>query len=174
MEIRDIEPLESFDPEVGLLLSALVDSTREWMENLSDITPLALQWQATPSSYSIGALLLHLIDAEDYWFRVIIGGQIRTATEESLLQSEELDQYEGYWPTPPQQPIEWYFQLHKQYRARAFDGLKGIRPGDVIGEPRLRRSATVRWILTHVLQHDSYTGGQIVAIHELYKKMAKL
>jgi uncharacterized damage-inducible protein DinB len=30
---------------------------------------------------------------------------------------------------------------------------------------------TYRWAIAHVIQHDSYTAGQAVLMHEVYKKL---
>ena len=168
MSHYDIEPLKGFDPQIGFLLSGLVDSTREWHEYMEDLPEEAIGWTPVPGSYNIGCLLLHLIDCEDYWFRQVIAGETRTKEETDLLMSDDVDQESHVWPTPPDKPLSWYFDLHKQVRARAFECLKGQAPNRWIEHHR--DVLTVRWIVAHVLEHDSYTGGQAVALSEMWKK----
>lgn len=170
MELLDFQPLEGYHPEVGLLLGALRDSTREWRLHLGEVSEEALRWQGPPPGYSVGMLLLHIIDVEDFWLRVFVGGQPRTEEESALYLSEETDQYEGVWPTPPEKPLSWYFDLHDQVRGRAFEALRGMDPDRTFERPGRGRSYTLRWIVAHVLQHDSYTGGQAVALHEMWKR----
>jgi uncharacterized damage-inducible protein DinB len=166
----DVEPLVGFDPEIGLLLAGLEDSTREWRENLGEPSIEAIIWQPNPGAYSIGGLLLHLIDCEDSWFHCFAAGNEREPDESLLLMSDETNQYDGSWPVPPAEPISWYLELHDRHRARAFESLRGLEATRVY--PRKKYSCTLRWVVAHVLEHDSYTGGQAVALHELWKRRA--
>jgi hypothetical protein len=43
---EDVAPLADCHPEVGLLLSALQDSTREYRENLDSTVDEAVTWQS--------------------------------------------------------------------------------------------------------------------------------
>lgn len=165
----DVAPLSGHDPQIGLLLASLEDSTREWRKNLGEPSVEALQWQIEPGSYSVGALLLHLIDVEDSWLRQFLAGGEEIPEETTLLLSEETKQIEGIWPPAPAYPFRWYIELHDRIRERAFEAIKGI-PADRVYE-RGARSCTTRWVVAHVLEHDSYTGGQAVAMHELWQKM---
>ncbi|MBS1715227.1 MAG: DinB family protein [Armatimonadetes bacterium] len=164
----DVKPLEGFHPETGLLLAALVDSTREWRENLESPPVEALAWQPSPGSHSIGALILHIVDVESYWFENFAGGRERDPEETKLFLSEETQQYGASWPLPPAQPVEWYFDLHDRIRERSFEALRGIEPDKEFA--RRDFTCTLRWVVAHVVQHDSYHGGQAVLLHELWKK----
>jgi len=168
----DVSPLDGHSPEIGLLLSALDDSTREWRENLEEPTVEAITWRAGEDMYSIGILILHLIDAEDYWFRVIAGGLERDPAETALFMSQELDQYGGRWPIAPAQPISWYYEMQDRFRARAIEAIKGLDPAKQFTRPS-GNTFTLRWIVAHVLEHDSYTGGQAVAVHELWRRQQR-
>jgi uncharacterized damage-inducible protein DinB len=166
----DVAPLPGYHPEIGLLLASMQDSTREWRENLEEPSVEAIVWQPAPNAYSIGGLLLHLIDCEDSWFYDFLAGNEREPEEVALLLSRQTIQDEGIWPTPPAQPLSWYYELHDRVRSRAFEALKGIEPSRVYQRRRPEYTATARWVVAHVLEHDSYTGGQAVALYELFKK----
>lgn len=165
----DVAPLPGFHPEIGLLLASLNDSTREWRENLEEPSIEAIVWQPAPGAYSIGGLLLHLIDCEDSWFNSFAAGNERDPAESDLLMSDATNQYGGHWPVPPAEPISWYFDLHDRMRARGYEAIRGIEPERVY--QRRDYSCTLRWVVAHVLEHDSYTGGQAVAIKELWAKL---
>jgi len=165
----DVAPLVNFHPETGLLLAALNDSTREWIGELETPSIDAIVWQPWPNSYSIGALLCHIIDVEAYWFETFAANHERDPEELRVLLSEETKQDDGIWPTPPAEPIEWYFEFHKRVRTRSYEAIRNIDPTKVY-EGR-RASFTLRWIVAHVVEHDSYHGGQAVLIHEMWKKM---
>lgn len=164
----DVEAMEGFHPEIGILLTALVDSTREWREQLGNPGLVPLQWQPVPHSHSIGCLILHMIDCESYWFENVIGGHERDKAESELWLSDQVQQYDGKWPQAPAHGIEWYFAEQDRVRVRAMKSLKGRDPVTVY--QRNGYTCTLRWIVSHVLQHDSYTGGQAVLMHELFQR----
>jgi len=171
MDHYDVRPLEGHHPETGLLLASLVDSTREWRENLESPSVEAVTWQPWPDSHSIGALILHIIDVESYWFETFAAKQERDPEETKLFLSEETQQYGGKWPAPPAEPLSWYFALHDRIRARAFDALRDIAPDTVF--ERKDFTCTLRWVVAHVVEHDSYHGGQAVLLHEMWKKTSQ-
>jgi uncharacterized damage-inducible protein DinB len=166
----DVAPLEGFHPEIGVLLAALQDSTREWKDNLGEVSLEALRWQPEPGAYSIAGLLMHLIDCEAGWFFSYCAGQERPPEEMEMLLSTATKQMEGEWPEPPHHLLEWYFETLERIRARGFEALKGLEPDKVYVEEAWDFSCTLRWVVAHVVQHDSYTGGQAVALHELWKR----
>lgn len=165
----DVAPLPGFEPQIGLLLASLDDSTREWRENLEKPPIDAIMWQIAPNGPSIGALLLHLIDCEVGWIEQFCGGKPADPEQDALLMTKEVDQMHGTWPTPHEQPIEWYFDLHDQIRERCKVALRTMSdPGQVFEGGTNRYS--LRWVLAHVIEHDSYTGGQAVLLHETWKR----
>lgn len=163
----DIAPLPGYDPEIGLLLAGLDDSTREWRENLEVPSVEAIVWQPWPDSYSIGALMLHIIECEMGWFEAFAAGIPEDPAEMELLMSARIDQMNVLWPVPPSQPLQWYFELHDRIRARVREPLKTMTSQE-LSSGRVD-SYTLRWIVAHVLEHDSYHGGQAVLLHEMWK-----
>jgi len=163
----DIAPLQGYHPEIGLLLAGLDDSTREWRENLEEPPIEAIIWQPWKGSYSIGALLLHIIECEAGWFENFAAGLPDNVEEQALLMSAQINQMEGTWPTPPAEPIHWYFDLHERIRARVRLPLKDM-DSERVSSGRIN-SFSLRWIVAHVMEHDSYHGGQAVLLHEMWK-----
>lgn len=170
-KLRDVERIEGFDPEVGLLLGALAGSTRQWRNNLEEPPVDAIIWQPAPNMHSIGALILHMIDSEQYWLECFAGGKRRTPKENKLFLSKETRQYGPHWPVPPAEPIEWYYELQDRIRARSIETIRNIEPDRQFD--RKDATFTFRWVLAHAVEHDAYTGGQAVLLHELWKKMGR-
>ncbi len=168
----DVAPVPGYHPEVGILLASLADSTREWRENLESPTVEAITWQPWQASYSIGAVMLHMIDCEIYWFETFAVGKPEDAEEAKLLMAKQIDQDNVKWPTPPAEPIEWYFELHDRLRARTWETLRELTDPEQIFKGR-KNQFTLRWILAHVLEHDSYHGGQVVLLHEMWKAQSR-
>ena len=163
----DVAPLEGFHPELGLLLASMHDSTREWRENLGDLPPEAMTWQAREGGHSIGALILHMADCESGWFEGFVAEREISEEQDKLLMTHEVKQDTGEWPVPHAESQDWYFQLHDRIRNQAFDALKDQQPDRWI--ERKTFAATVRWVAAHVLEHDAYHGGQAVLLADLWR-----
>lgn len=165
----DVEPLAGFDDQLGLLMATWADSTREWRENLGEPTPDAVVWQMYPQGPSIGALLLHMADCDAYWLETYAANRARPEGEVEALLSNEIDQDNGVWPVPPSQPIEWYLDVLERTRTRAIEAIRGFT-----ATKRFESEweiATLRWVVAHLVEHDSYHGGQAVMLHEAWKRL---
>lgn len=171
MRRYDVAPFEGFHPEIGLLLASPQDSTRTWRDNLGSPPVEAIAWQPAPEFHSIGALILHMIDAEAYWFETFAAGRRRPAGESKLLLTAETRVLSARWPTPPREPIEWYTELHDRIRSRAVSALASLDAGRV--RDGKDWSVSMRWVVAHVVEHDAYHGGQAVLLHELWKRTRK-
>jgi uncharacterized damage-inducible protein DinB len=168
----DVSPHEGVHPELGLLLSTLGDSTREWQENLETPTSEALVWQPYPDGPSVGGCILHLCSAELYWLKAFVNGEELDSNHPAVAYDNELDQYAPYWPTPPAHSADWYFNLLHETRQETIRLV--VAHNDPSREyTRRDSSVTYRWILAHLVEHDSYTGGQAVLLHEMYKSLNK-
>lgn len=169
--LYDIVACEGMLPEVGLLFSALEDSTREWREELGDVSTEALIWQPFPGGHSIGAVLLHIAEVEDFWFNHVCLGEETPEELSRELLSAEIDQYASNWPTPPAEPFEWY--LEKLVRVRARTRAACQRFADLhepLGLEEWPFQVTRPWAMSHVVQHDSYHGGQAVFLKLLWER----
>lgn len=164
----DVEPIPGYEPSVGLLLASLADSTREWRGELGEPPIEAIVWQTGEGMQSIGGQLLHLIDVEVWWFETFSAGLPPNAEEMELLKSKQTVVDDNLWPTPPAHPIGWYYDLHDKLRNRAWEAIRSIEPERVY--QGREHSFTFRWILSHVVQHDAYHGGQAVLLHQLWNK----
>lgn len=167
----DIEPLESTHTEVGLLGAALVDGTREWLEELGEVPDDAVSWQPLPGFHSIGAVMLHIIDVESYWIEQVACGRQVSAEETQELMSDEVDQYRGVWTAPPRKPWSYYLGLHTRIRERTLRLLRELT------EPErfiqfAEHSVSVRWILHHVVTHEAYHAGQAVLLKAMWERTA--
>lgn len=164
----DLSPDPAYHPEIAILLSALDDSTREWTGELEKPTIEAITWQPAEKSHSIGACLLEIAAVEVFWFEKFLAKLPEREADKEVFLAGQWDIDNGVWPTPPAQPIEWYFDVLQSVRERSKKALQGIDPHAVF--ERRGDSFTARWVVAHVVEHDSYHGGQAVLLHELWKK----
>ncbi len=164
-EIYDVASVETLSPQVGLLLSMLDDNTQEWREELDDIdvTEDMLVWQAFEDGHSLGGIILHIADVEAAWIHTGAAGLERSPEELKTLLSEETQQLNVNWPTPPRKPLNWFFEQHDAIREKTRKILHDLNdPEMVVG--RKGYQFTLRWILHHVLTHEAYHGGQAVLL----------
>lgn len=168
---RDAAPLPGFPEPYGLLCAILQDGSNEWRSELSwgGVDDEAVIWQPYQGSPSIGALVFHMIMAEVYWFERFVLDLPWDPEERKLILVDETDVDEGRWPEPPRQPIQWYFDLHDKVRARTLEAVKRWPEAHAAKEGH-GDQITMRWVLGHVIQHESYHGGQAVMLHEMWKR----
>ena len=163
----DVLPVPGAEVQIGLLRTMLDDGTRDWREELGEVSDEAVVWQPFPRAHSIGAIILHIADVEAYWLHQVGAGQARSDEELARLLSKETQQYDLSWPRPPAQPLSWFFAQHDEIRARtrqivaAWDDPAHVRP-------RKDAEFTRRWLLHHVLTHEAYHGGQAVLLSILH------
>jgi uncharacterized damage-inducible protein DinB len=158
------------DGDLGVLIAALQDGTREWREELESPSVEAIVWQPYPNGPSIGAEILHIASCEWYWLGNFVQGEPDPVDDPAIQYDNTLDQYIPHWPTPPAQPIDWYLDILASRRAKSIEMIRQHgRPEAVYA--RQDCEVTYAWIVAHLVQHDSYHGGQAVMLNEMYKKM---
>lgn len=160
---------QAADARVGLLLAVLDNTTNEWRSELGDDVSLdQIVWQPFPGGHSIGALLLHIADVEAFWLHEVGAGRARTEEQKAALLSRETDQYAVRWPAPPREPLAWYFARLDEVRARTRELLPLADSERAM--PYRDAEFTLRWLLSHVISHEAYHGGQAVFLSLLRQK----
>ncbi len=166
----DIAPLAGYPDDYGLLLASLQDGTNEWRGELGHPGVDAITWQPYPGGYSIGGLLLHIGAVEVYWFESFCLGREPDPVEMGRLMVGETDVDNGTWPVPPAEPLSYYYGLLDTIRARTLENVRSFPAGETAKEHH-GGSKTFRWVVSHVVQHEAYHGGQAVLLGELAKRM---
>ena len=168
-ELVDIAPIEGYDAELGLLLASLEDGTREWFAELGDLDEKGLVWRPFEGGPSVGALLLHIAHVEAVWIEAVIGDRALSDDFRRLTLAEETDVDAGKWGEAPSIPLA-------EYRAILDDVRKTTRQilvqekdsARIVASDPGRWDHTVRWIVSHVVQHEAYHGGQAVLVKRMY------
>ena len=169
MKRSDIEPDPALPLDLGILVATWRDGTREWRENLGSPPPEAVTWQIYPNGPSIGGLILHMASCDRYWLQQFVEKVALDQTDPAVAYDSSMDQYIPNWPVPPAEPIAWYFDILDRAREAAFAMI--ARHGDSLSEHGEYKE-TYRWIVAHLVEHDSYHGGQAVLLHETWKQIA--
>jgi uncharacterized damage-inducible protein DinB len=171
MSFYDAKALDGMHSEVGLFAASLIDSTREWRGELGEPTDEAIVWQPFANGYSIGTQLLHLAGVEKWWIHCACGGREFTASDKKRFQWEETDVDACIWPEAPNEPFSWYDAILKEVRAESLAIMAELDdPERIFQRKGSENTLTIRWILGHTLQHDSYHGGQAVLLKTLWER----
>ena len=152
-------------PEVAVYMKMLEQSTSEWRGMLgTDVTPAQLSHQAYPGSHSIGAVLLHMADSEAIWtMEVLEGGAVPDSLKKELL-ADQTDVWNGKWPTVLEEPLEYFYEKQDRVREHTLRVLAGLT--DIEKDVSAwGNTFTIRWILGHMVSHDSQHGGQAILLH---------
>lgn len=168
---KDTVPLPGYPEPYGLLCAILQDATIDWRSEIhEDLGPEITTWRPRPGGQSIGAIILHMIIAEVFWFEQFALDRVISAEDKELLKWNEIDVDEGHWPDVPSQPLSWYFALHDRFRARTLEAVKSWPAADFLKDRAGEDwKYSMRWVLGHVVQHEAYHGGQIVMLYDLWK-----
>ena len=152
-------------PEVATYINMLEQSTGEWRGMLgTDLTPEQLVHQAYAGAHSIGAVLLHMADSEAIWtMEVLAGGSVPESLKKELL-TDETDVWNGKWPVVPSEPLAYYYEKQDRVREHTLRVLAGLT--DIEKDVSAwGNTFTIRWILGHMVSHDSQHGGQAILLH---------
>ena len=149
--------------EINNWLVQLDQASHEWLSELGDdVNQAELIWQAFPDGHSIGAVLTHIAEVEAYWLHHIACGEPYRDVEGDVLNGE-IDQYGIKWPPPPPHPLSFYKALLATTRDKT-KTLIGALENPNHTALRGEREFTLSWLMTHVIVHEAYHGGQAVLL----------
>jgi uncharacterized damage-inducible protein DinB len=169
-EIMTLEPVPNFLPEIGFFLASLEKIRSEWRKAVKDLTKQELAHKIMPEVQPIGTIIIHIAEAEYFWMQEIVSGKEMTDEIKELLHhdlwfkdfaAEDLD-------------IEYCLRVVEKIHQMTRETLKQFTAEDLDktfvrrGEDR-ETNYSLRWIFTHLLQHDAEHQGQIMMIKRLLK-----
>ena len=172
MEIkRDIlEPVPGFSREIGYYLAAWEKARAQTRALVGDLTAEELARRVLPNIHSIGALLLHLGEAEFYWMQFVVAK--REITEDDKRFSHWCDTLEadfdrGYTAGYCLERMMRISQMTRELLAEKTDAdLEALYLRDDYGEPT---EFSLRSILQRWIDHEAHHRGQIAMIRRLLR-----
>lgn len=172
MKLRQhsLSPVVGFSPAVGLALAAMEEVRGQLHRIVEGMSDEDLARLAFPGAHSIGALVLHIGEAEWWWMTCIVQGHELTDT----------DRAEPYWDVL----VDPDAFATKNYSARfCLETIARIR-GETrsflaaLDDNALEKvyshthgdrslEASLRWILHHLVDHEAQHKGQILMLKRL-------
>jgi uncharacterized damage-inducible protein DinB len=172
MEIKrdKLEPLAGFSREIGYYLAAWERARSQTRKLLEDLSPEEIARRVLPNIHSIGALTLHLGEAEFYWMQFVVAR--KEATDEDKTFSHWCDTLEtdfdkGYTAQYCLDKIEAISRMTGEFLSEKTDAdLEVLYLRDDFGEPM---ELSLRLILQRMADHEAHHRGQIALIKRLLR-----
>ncbi len=168
-----LTPVEGFTPGIGLCVSGMEEVREQVNKATVDLTNEEIARRAVPGAHSIGALVLHIGEAELWWIQCVVSGRKLTQEERQapywdVLKDPDAFSGKGY-------SAEFCLNEIRNIRKRTFDVLGGFTDEDLERIFSFERRGVVyehslRWILHHLIDHEAQHKGQILMLIRLLKE----
>jgi uncharacterized damage-inducible protein DinB len=165
-----LSPADGVTPGIGLYLSGMDEVSAQVRGVVSDLSAADIGRRLLPETHSIGALVLHIGEAEWFWGQCVLSDgqitdEIRSAPCWDALKDRERVADRGYSAE---------FCLNEVARIRAQTrtvlaahddaDLERIYSYEWSGKTR---EQSMRWILHHLIDHEAQHKGQILMLKRL-------
>jgi uncharacterized damage-inducible protein DinB len=165
-----ITPAPGVSAGIGFYLSGMNEVREQLREAITGMNTEQIGRRAVPGAHSIGALALHIGEAEWWWIQCRVGGHKLTAADRAsphwdVLEDPEAFGSKGY-------SAEFCLQVIDRIREQTRDTLASFGDDDLErifsferhGETR---EHSLRWILHHLIDHEAQHKGQILMLKRL-------
>lgn len=165
-----VEPLSSYEPELGVLLWILESGRSRLKEGLAQLDAAQeqaiLDWRPRSGVNSIGSLLYHIAIVETDWlfFEVLADYTPPTAVAwpDALLPHEMRDE-QGQLTHVPGETLSSHMQRLDAVRLLLLDAFRGMSLDEFRRPRHLEQyDVTPQWVLHHLIQHEAEHRGQIL------------
>ena len=171
IERNVIEPLAGVPKEIGFYLAEMNEVREQLREAVSDLTREQMAQPATEGAHSIGALVLHIGEAEWYWIECVIGGHKLTYEDRESAFWDVLKDKEKF--RRQNLSTEDCLRIVGEIREGTKRKLASLDDDDLDGklfymERREKKCEfSLRWILHHLVDHEAQHKGQILMLKRL-------
>ncbi len=165
-----LEPLPGFSREIGYYLAAWNKARAYTRQFVEDLSPEELARRVLPGMHSIGALTLHLGEAEFYWMQLVVAKREVSEEEKKFAHwcdTLEADFDRGYTAEYCMGRREKVSQMTHGFLCEKTDAdLEVLHLRDDFGAPL---ELNLRSILQRMIDHEAHHRGQIAMIKRLLR-----
>lgn len=166
----DLLPAEGFTPGIGYFVSGLEDVRVQLREAVSSLSEEQVGARAVTGAHPIGALVLHIGEAEWWWIQCNIAGGEMTDDDRRMAHWDVLDDPDGF--AAKGYSAQYCLDAVDGISARTREYLKTLTDEDL---DRIfsfeKRDKTIevslRWTLHHLIDHEAQHKGQILMLKRL-------
>lgn len=161
---------QGFTHEIAIYVSGLQYGREQTLEIIEDLTPEEIARRVLPSMHSIGALALHLGEAEFFWIECVVTGRELSEEEKQFahfFDTMETDVDKGY-------DAEYLMSKLRAISTITYRMLASLGDSD-LGRYFSRRELaapkehSLREILQRLIDHEAHHRGQMAMIKRLVR-----
>ena len=170
MERDVLVPHPGLTTDIGYLVSGMDEVREQLREAVKDLDVEATGRLAFPGAHSIGALVLHIGEAEWWWMQCNVAGHQITEEDEKAPYWDVLDEpaefaKKGY-------TAEFCLRQVDNIRNQTREVLFGYSDKDLekifsFERKGAIRDHSLRWILHHLIDHEAQHKGQILMLKRI-------
>lgn len=172
---RDVlEPVEGLSREIGFLVAGLQEVRAQTVAVLADLKPGELSRRLTPNFHQVGGLVLHLAETEFWWIDIVFAGREISDEDRQLFHFD--DTTETDFALKKYGVADCVRTLNLAHE-RTIETLSEVDDGSLDSlypfprkEPKF--DSSLRWILHHLIDHESNHRGQIAMMKRLMRESA--
>ena len=155
---------------IGYYLSGMEEVHSQLRAAVKDIDVEHLGKPAFLGAHSIGALVLHIGEAEWWWMQCNVAGHVLTAEDKKAAYWDVLENPEGFASNG--YTAAFCLQEVDKIRNQTRDVLFGHSDKDLeklisVDREGEKHDYTLRWILHHLIDHEAQHKGQILMLKRL-------
>jgi uncharacterized damage-inducible protein DinB len=162
-----LSPVTGVTPEIGFYLAGMEEVREQLREVMANVPNDCACRPAVAGAHCIGALVLHIGEAEWYWMQMVISGHRLTDEDRARPCWDVLKDPESF----PERKYSTEFCLTEiqKIRDQTRETLSSFEDKDLVriftrkkrGQPY---EHSLRWILHHLIDHEAQHKGQILML----------
>lgn len=170
MPPRVLNAIDGVTPAIGFYLAGMEEVREQLCESIAGLSDEQIGRPAIPGAHALGALVLHIGEAEWYWMQMVVSGhklndEDRQAACWDVLDDPAAFLAKGY-------SAEFCLNEIKKIRGQTIDKLSSFNDSDLerifsIERRGEKREQSLRWILHHLIDHEAQHKGQILMLKRL-------
>jgi len=165
-----LQPVMNLSPGLGLALAAMNEVREQLQKTVSELTNEEVAQCAVRGAHSIGALVLHIGEAEWWWMNCIVRGHKLTREDFRQPFWDVLKDPEGF--ASKNYSADFCLETINGIRVQTHDFLATLNDDDLEktyshtrGDKQIE--ASLRWTLHHLVDHEAQHKGQILMLKRL-------
>lgn len=170
MSRKTLNPAVGVSQQIGFYLGGMEEVRQQLREAVEGLADDHIGRPAISDAHSIGALVLHIGEAEWYWIQCVVSGhkvtdQIRCAPYWDVLKDPQGFSDKSY-------SAEFCLNEIKKIREQTQRTLAAFKDPDLERMFSVERGGEIherslRWILHHLIDHEAQHKGQILMLKRL-------
>lgn len=170
MTRKILNPAPGVSHEIGFYLGGMEEVREQLREAVEGMSDDHIGRPAIPGAHAIGALVLHIGEAELYWMQCVVSGrkvteEIRRAAYWDVLKDPKRFSEQSY-------SAEFCLNEIKKLREQTHETLATFKDSDLERVFSIERGGetherSLRWILHHLIDHEAQHKGQILMLKRM-------